>query len=65
MFRLILILIVALIVTYFLKSILKSILTLLNKNNSSPVIKDKKTENKQSVPYDKSKVVDAEFEEIK
>jgi len=65
MFKLIFLLLAALIITYFLKGFLKSILTFFNKDNSAPVIKDKKTGKKQPAPYDKDKVVDAEFEDIK
>jgi len=65
MLRFFLILFTALIITFFLRKILKSILTYFNKNSSSPVSKVKKSEDKKTITYDKSKVVDAEFEEIK
>ena len=67
MSKFIVIIVCILIVAYFLRSFVRSITDLLNRKNSSQDgnIKSEKTVKKPAIPYDKSKVVDADFEEIK
>jgi Na+-transporting methylmalonyl-CoA/oxaloacetate decarboxylase gamma subunit len=65
MLRLILILITVFIIAYFLRGLIRTISSFFNKSEPPPVVKKKGTDEKKKIPYDKSKAVDAEFEDIK
>jgi len=67
MLRFFFIILSILIVAYVLKGLVQSIITLLNRksSNTSGNINSEETVKKTTIPYDKSKVVDADFEEIK
>jgi hypothetical protein len=64
--KFIVIVICIVIVAYVLKGLVKSLITLLNRKSSSGGNNNfEKTDKKQAIPYDKSKVVDADYEDIK
>lgn len=65
MFKLFLILITILLIVYFIKGIVRLLLSFFNKNEVPPVVNSKKSKDKKKIPYDKSKVVDADFEDMK
>jgi hypothetical protein len=67
MYRFIFILLSVIIVIYFLRSLIRSITEFLNRKSSSSEgnINSEKAVKKPAITYDKSKVVDADFEEIK
>ncbi|HEY5535932.1 MAG TPA: hypothetical protein VIL99_13485 [Ignavibacteria bacterium] len=65
MWRFILIVLSIIFLGYFLRGIIRIIAAFLNSSKNNPVENIKPAEKKSKIQYDKSKVVDADFEDIK
>jgi len=65
MFRLLIILFTIILALYFIRGIVRTIVSFFNRAGTPPPVQKKTEQEKNKIPYDKSKVVDAEFEDIK